>query len=552
MRIQVLISFSFLLFLFYHCTGTFAQSPAQAPSKSEAQAPAKAQTPTKAPTSKPVVEPPSEVPLVQAPPHKALDGPADVSKVLEKAGGFSVFIRLLKSTSVIIQVQDQLNVSNTLTIFAPTNGAFSALKPGTLNSLSTQHKFQLVQYHILPTFVSVQNFQTLSNPVRTQAGNTSDFPLNIMVEDRWVNISTGMVNTTISGTVYEDNQLAIYKVDKVLLPLGIFASTPKPLAPAPTPVKPSKDSSSSSEVNGPDAALDASNALSLAGNGMAALGGAALFVTLLFMECTTPLPLENSPPAVVLLLSEENHYVDHILTSPLSLSGSSPINRWSGSIAISKRSSNPVSVTSTTSGPSSFSSNPCSSPRRNSSSSSPAAESQTSTHQCHQDTRKSGQLTSTCSSDSSENTQGINQIENQLNTSNSLTILAPTNGVFSSLKAGTLNSLTTEQKVQLVQYHILPSFISLSNFQTLSNPVRTQASNTDEYPLNITTQGNWVNLSTGLVNTSVSGTVYADNQLAIYKIDRVLLPLGIFAPRPKVPPPAPTLAKPNKESSTLS
>ncbi|XP_024026372.1 fasciclin-like arabinogalactan protein 12 [Morus notabilis] len=220
---QGLISVSFLLFLFYHCTTTLAaESPVQAPSP----------------------------------------GPTDVSKVLEKAGGFSVFIRLLKSTSVSIQIENQLNVSNTLTIFAPTNGAFSALKPGTLNSLSTEQKVQLVQYHILPSSVSLQNFQTLSNPVRTQASNTYDFPLNITVEGNWVNISTGIVNTTISATVYEDNQLAIYKVDKVLLPLGIFAPRPKPLVPAPAPVKPSKESSYST-LNSPVAALDASSALNL-------------------------------------------------------------------------------------------------------------------------------------------------------------------------------------------------------------------------------------------------------------------------------------------------
>ncbi|KAM6578852.1 hypothetical protein CsatB_030689 [Cannabis sativa] len=234
MMIKQVVYFSFLFLSFFcHCKGaTLVHSPAQAPSKNVATAPtkAKALTPTKAPTSLPVpaVEPPSQVPLVQAPPHKALHTPTDVTKILDKAGIFSVFIRLLKSTSVSIQIENQLNVSNTLTIFAPTNGAFGALKPGTLNTLSNEDKVQLVQYHILPTLVSLQNFETLRSSV---------------------NISTGIVNTTISGTVYEDNQLAIYKVDKVLLPLGIFGPKPKTkqhLAPSPTPLKPSKDTNSSS------------------------------------------------------------------------------------------------------------------------------------------------------------------------------------------------------------------------------------------------------------------------------------------------------------------
>ncbi|PON71853.1 FAS1 domain containing protein [Parasponia andersonii] len=110
----------------------------------------------------PAVEPPSKVPLVQAPQHRARAAPTN-------AGGFSVFIRIHKSTSVSIQIKNQLNVSNSLTIFALINGAFSALNLGTLNSLSTKEKDQLVQYHILLFFVLLQNFQTLSNPIRMQA-----------------------------------------------------------------------------------------------------------------------------------------------------------------------------------------------------------------------------------------------------------------------------------------------------------------------------------------------------------------------------------------------
>ncbi|KAL5551608.1 hypothetical protein UlMin_001784 [Ulmus minor] len=286
---QALVSFSLFLFV-YHCATTSAQSPAQAPSKNQAQPPSKhqVQTPAKAP-SQPLAEPPSQVPLVQAPPHRAIAAPTNITKILDKAGGFSVFIRLLKSTQVIIQIENQLNVSNTLTIFAPTNGAFSSLKAGTLNSLSTEQKVQLVQYHVLPSFVALANFQTLSNPVRTQASNTYDFPLNIITEDKWVNISTGLVNTSISSTVYTDNQLAIYKIEKVLLPLGIFAPRPKPPAPAPTPLKnktetssSSSSSSSSSTLDSPVGAVEASNGLSLTRNGMLNIGVAGVAIIFLF------------------------------------------------------------------------------------------------------------------------------------------------------------------------------------------------------------------------------------------------------------------------------
>ncbi|XP_062083531.1 fasciclin-like arabinogalactan protein 12 [Humulus lupulus] len=228
-----------ILIVFYHCTIPFAQSsPAQAPSTTKNHP--SSQSPAQAP----------DQPLVQAPPAKPRRRaePTNVTEILDKAGGFSVFIRLLRSTDVITQIENDLNASNSITILAPTNGGFSALKAGTLNLLSQQQKVQLVDFHVLPTFIALQNFQTLTNPIHTQASNTRDFALNITTEGNLVNISTGVVNTTISGTVYSDNQLAIYRVDSVLLPISIFApkvSAPA-MAPAPVALKPKKASSSSS------------------------------------------------------------------------------------------------------------------------------------------------------------------------------------------------------------------------------------------------------------------------------------------------------------------
>ncbi|KAL5581253.1 hypothetical protein UlMin_013695 [Ulmus minor] len=299
---QTLISLSFLFLILFNFSTTLAESPAQAPSKTKAQAPSKtkaqapskhsSQTPAEAP-AKPLAQPPSQPqppaeapsqePLVQAPPSKTKPEPTNVTRILEKANGFSVFIRLLRSTQVINQIENQLNASSSLTIFAPINGAFSSLKPGTLNTLNTEQKVQLIQYHIIPSFISISNFQTLSNPVRTQASDTREYPLNITTEGNWVNISTGLVDATISGTIYSDGQLGIYRVDKVLLPFGIFA--PRPKAPAPAPAlakgKPKETelgsgsgsgSGSDSTSSSPTEALNASGAVSVAGNEMLSIG----------------------------------------------------------------------------------------------------------------------------------------------------------------------------------------------------------------------------------------------------------------------------------------
>ncbi|XP_061957260.1 fasciclin-like arabinogalactan protein 12 [Populus nigra] len=217
---QFLFSFSLILSFLLHCPPTLAQSPAAAP----------------------------------GPP-----GPTNVTKILEKGGQFSVFIRLLKATQEDVTLNGQLNnTNNAITIFAPSDNAFSSLKSGTLNSLNDQEKAELVQFHIIPQYLSSSQFQTVSNPLTTQAGSGGRLELNVTTTGNSVNITTGLTNTSVSGTIYTDNQLAVYQVDKVLLPVDIF--TPKPPTPAPAPEKPKKRSKA---AESPDAPEDNSGAESL-------------------------------------------------------------------------------------------------------------------------------------------------------------------------------------------------------------------------------------------------------------------------------------------------
>ncbi|MED6117685.1 hypothetical protein PIB30_112087, partial [Stylosanthes scabra] len=143
-------------------------------------------------------------------------------------------------------------------------------------------------------------------------------------------------------------------------------------------------------------------------------------------------------------------------------------------------------------------------------------------------------------------TEIMNNINSQLITSKTggITILAPDDSAFSNLKAGFMNSLNEGQKIEMVQFHILPEFVASNNFDSLSNPVQTVAGKDPErLPLNVNALGNSVNISTGVVNASIVGVVYSDNKLAIYHVDKVLLPLDFFQ-KAKAPALAPTaLAK---------
>ena len=181
-------------------------------------------------------------------------GPSDVIKVLQKAGQFTTFIKLLKGTQTSDQINSQLSGSaQGITVFAPTDSAFSSLKTGTLNSLTSEQQLRLVQYHVLPAFYTLSQFQTVSNPLHTQAGNSDngEYPLNVTTSTgNQVNITTGVVNATVSNTVYTDGQLAVFQVDQVLLPLDIFGTVAK--APAPAPLADTKPEKSVDQDSGDD------------------------------------------------------------------------------------------------------------------------------------------------------------------------------------------------------------------------------------------------------------------------------------------------------------
>ncbi|XP_008783124.2 fasciclin-like arabinogalactan protein 6 [Phoenix dactylifera] len=178
-------------------------------------------------------------------------GPLSLTAILEKSGQYTTLLRLLKVTQVGEQVQSQLNNSyDGLTIFAPTDNAFSSLKSGALNSLNPQEQVSLVLYHVLPRYYSLTTFQTASNPVRTQASgsNGAVYTVNVTTSSNQANVSTGVDETPISNALYSEFPLAVYSIDKVLLPYDLFG--PKPPAPAPAPV-PKKHKKAPAAASGP-------------------------------------------------------------------------------------------------------------------------------------------------------------------------------------------------------------------------------------------------------------------------------------------------------------
>lgn len=176
----------------------------------------------------------------QTAPAPAPPGPLNFTGILDKAGQYTTFLRLLTQTQVATQIQSQLNSSTEgLTVLAPTDNAFTNLKAGTLNDLTSQQQVQLVLYHVLPKYYTLASLLTVSNPVRTQASAQNgggSYGLNFTGSGgNQVNVSSGAVTTQINNALRQQFPLAVYQVDKVLLPSDMFSDKVSAPPPAKTP-----------------------------------------------------------------------------------------------------------------------------------------------------------------------------------------------------------------------------------------------------------------------------------------------------------------------------
>ncbi|KAK8486478.1 hypothetical protein V6N13_077275 [Hibiscus sabdariffa] len=189
----------------------------------------------------------------QTAPAPALSGPLNFTGILDKNGQYTYFLRFLADTQVGSQIQNQLNTtSDGFTVFSPTDNAFNKLRLGLINGLDSEKKVQLVLYHVLPKYYSLKDLLFVSNPVRTEATKPDGtvFALNFTGRDNQVNVSSAMTETSVKSALYQRKPLAIYEVDKVLLPDKSFGDNSPAAAPSPAPKKSSEPKPKSSDNPG--------------------------------------------------------------------------------------------------------------------------------------------------------------------------------------------------------------------------------------------------------------------------------------------------------------
>ncbi|KAJ4730152.1 Fasciclin-like arabinogalactan protein [Melia azedarach] len=168
----------------------------------------------------------------------------NLTDLLTVAGPFHTFLNYLQSTKVIETFQNQANNTDEgITIFVPKDDAFKSIKNPSLSNLTQVQLKQLCLFHALPHYYSLADFKNLSqlSPVNTYAGG--DYSLNFTDVSGTVHVDSGWTRTKVSSSVHSTDPVALYQVDKVLLPEAIFGTDIPPMpAPAPAPdVAPSAD-----------------------------------------------------------------------------------------------------------------------------------------------------------------------------------------------------------------------------------------------------------------------------------------------------------------------
>ncbi|KAE8730505.1 Fasciclin-like arabinogalactan protein 7 [Hibiscus syriacus] len=199
--------------------------------------------------------PPAPVAMTPTPTPAPAPAPeyVNLTYLLSVAGPFHTFLNYLESTKLIDTFQNQANnTEQGITIFVPKDSSFKGLKKSSLSNLSNDQLKSLILFHALPKYYALADFNELStkSPVSTLAGG--QYTLNFTDDSGTVHLDSGWSRTKVTSAVHSTDPVAIYQVDKVLLPEAIFGTDIPPMpAPAPAPdISPAADAPSADSKEG--------------------------------------------------------------------------------------------------------------------------------------------------------------------------------------------------------------------------------------------------------------------------------------------------------------
>ncbi|XP_027109183.2 fasciclin-like arabinogalactan protein 4 [Coffea arabica] len=154
----------------------------------------------------------------------------NITKALIDGHDFNVAASMLTASGVESEFEDDEGGAG-ITLFVPTDEAFSDL-PARIKfqSLPADRKAVVLRFHVLHSYYPLGSLESIVNPVQptlaTESMGAGRFTLNISRINGSVAIDSGIVQATVTQTVFDQNPVAIFGVSKVLLPKEYFGSNP--------------------------------------------------------------------------------------------------------------------------------------------------------------------------------------------------------------------------------------------------------------------------------------------------------------------------------------
>ncbi|KAM0879304.1 hypothetical protein ACQ4PT_034327 [Festuca glaucescens] len=156
--------------------------------------------------------------------------PVNITRVLADARGFNVAASMLEASGVAEEFEGDERGAG-ITVFVPTDEAFASVPAGDrLQSLPADRKAVVLRFHVLHSYYPLGSLESIVNPLQPTlateyASQAGRFTLNITRFNGSVAIDTGVVQATITRTVFDQNPVAVFAVSEVLLPKEMFART---------------------------------------------------------------------------------------------------------------------------------------------------------------------------------------------------------------------------------------------------------------------------------------------------------------------------------------
>ncbi|KAM3374043.1 fasciclin-like arabinogalactan protein 4 [Capsicum galapagoense] len=154
----------------------------------------------------------------------------NITKTLIDGHNFNVAASMLTASGVEEEFERDEGGAG-LTLFVPTDEAFSDMSSSMkFQSLPAEKKAVVLRFHVLHSYYPLGSLESIVNPVQptlaTEQNGAGSFTLNISRVNGSVGINTGVVQASVTQTVFDQNPVAIFGVSKVLLPQEFFGKNP--------------------------------------------------------------------------------------------------------------------------------------------------------------------------------------------------------------------------------------------------------------------------------------------------------------------------------------